>query len=172
MEIRALRPDDDRASFESGDDDLDRYFHRFAGQNQFRHQIGTTYVAVDGSRILGYVTIAAAQIETDRLTPALRRSLPGYPAPSLRVARLATAREAHGQGIGGALLKVTFRLALEMAKKYGGIGIMVDAKTNAISFYERFGFIKLDAVEGQSDIRPSPTLLFVSVKTIRAALKR
>jgi GNAT superfamily N-acetyltransferase len=172
MEIRALRPDDDRGPFVSGDDDLDRYFHQFAGQNQFRHQIGTTYDAVDGSRILGYVTIAAAQLEVDRITPALRRSLPGYAAPALRLARLATAREARGQGLGAALLKFTLQLALEMAEKYGCFGVIVDAKPGAVSFYERFGFVPLNPVEGQSDIRPSPAPLFLALKTIRAALKR
>lgn len=36
IEIRALREDDDRSQFHSGDPDLDRFFHKFAGQNQFR----------------------------------------------------------------------------------------------------------------------------------------
>ena len=48
MEIRALREEDDRAAFRSGDPDLDRFLHRYAGQNQFRHHVGTTYVAVEG----------------------------------------------------------------------------------------------------------------------------
>ena len=38
---------------ESGDADLDRFFHKFAGQNQFRHYVGVTYVAVADRRILG-----------------------------------------------------------------------------------------------------------------------
>ena len=39
---------DDRTRFRSGDADLDRFFQAYAGQNQFRHHIGTTYVAVEG----------------------------------------------------------------------------------------------------------------------------
>ena len=58
MEIRALRASDDRSPFQSGDEALDRFFHRYAGQNQFRHYIGVTYVAVDGRRILGFTTVA------------------------------------------------------------------------------------------------------------------
>ena len=45
MEIRALREDDQRSEFCSGNDSLDRFFREFAGQNQFRHHLGVTYVA-------------------------------------------------------------------------------------------------------------------------------
>ena len=45
IDIRPLRRDDNRQAFSSGDADLDRFFHKYAGQNQFRLHIGTTYVA-------------------------------------------------------------------------------------------------------------------------------
>ena len=47
LSVRRLRSSDDRSRFRSGQVDLDRFFLRFAGQNQFRHHLGTTYVAVD-----------------------------------------------------------------------------------------------------------------------------
>jgi hypothetical protein len=87
MEIRPLRETDDRAAFRSGDADLDRFFSKYAGQNQFRHHIGSTYVAMDGERIVGYATVAAGQVEGDVVTAALRRKLPRYPLPVLRLAR-------------------------------------------------------------------------------------
>jgi len=43
VEIRPLQPADDRRPFRSGDEALDLYFHRYAGQNQFRHHIGVSY---------------------------------------------------------------------------------------------------------------------------------
>lgn len=46
VEVRRLEPHDDRTRFRSGNVELDRFFLRYAGQNQFRHHIGTTYVAV------------------------------------------------------------------------------------------------------------------------------
>jgi hypothetical protein len=36
-----------RTAFRSGDPDLDRFLVKYAGQNQFRHHIGTSYVAVE-----------------------------------------------------------------------------------------------------------------------------
>lgn len=46
VSVRRLRSSDDRSGFRSGQVDLDRFFVRFAGQNQFRHHVGTTYVGV------------------------------------------------------------------------------------------------------------------------------
>jgi hypothetical protein len=37
----------------------------------------------------------------------------------------------------------------------------------AVDFYVRYGFIPLDAIEGQSDARPQPTPMFLSVRAIR-----
>ena len=62
VEIRALAPKDDRRSFRSGDAALELYFQRYAGQNQFRHHIGVTYVAVAGPAIVGFVTVSVASL--------------------------------------------------------------------------------------------------------------
>ncbi len=68
-EVRALRPEDDRTGFRSGDPDLDRFFRRFAGQNRFKHHLGVTYIAVEADTVLGFATVAAAQIEAMALPP-------------------------------------------------------------------------------------------------------
>ena len=46
IQIRPLQPSDPRQDFISGQIDLDTFFQRYAGQNQFRHHIGVTYVAL------------------------------------------------------------------------------------------------------------------------------
>jgi hypothetical protein len=79
--VRRLRPDDDRSSFDCGDADLNRFFHRYAGQNQFKHYLGTTYVAVEGERIAGFATVSPSQIEVRDLPQAIVRRLPHYPLP-------------------------------------------------------------------------------------------
>lgn len=170
MEIRALRPSDERESFQSGDDDLDRFLRRYAGQNQFRHHLGTTYVAVDDSRIVGYVTLAPSSIEAEKLSAAQRKSLPSYPLPILRLARMAVDQSVQNQGLGSELLRFVFTLALRMGEELGCIGVAVDAKPGAVRFYERLGFVALDTVEGRSDSRPQPALLFLPLSQIRAAV--
>ena len=105
MEIRALRPTDDRDSFHSGDEALDRFFHQYAGQNQFRHHLGVTYVAVDQRRVLGYATVAPRHIDIEDLPDRERRKLPRYPVPVLGLARLAVDTSARGAGLGAQLLR-------------------------------------------------------------------
>ncbi len=169
MEVRRLRESDDRASFSCGDEDLDRFFRRYAGQNQFRSHIGTTYVAVEEGAIVGYATIAPGDLEIDALPEAARKRLPRYPLPILRLARLAVDEREQGRGIGRALLRYVFALALEMSVTYGCLGVAVDAKASAVGFYEAYGFFPLEVVEGQQQARPQPTVLFLPLDEIEAA---
>jgi GNAT superfamily N-acetyltransferase len=164
--VRKLQPRDDRSAFDSGDPDLDRFFKRFAGQNQFKHYIGTTYVAEDDGQIVGFATVSAAQLEIRDLPPAKQGRLPRYPLPVLRLARLAVDRKAQGRGVGLTLLKAVFVLAKAMAADFGCIGIVVDAKPQAVRFYERYGFTSLEIVQGQLEDRPEPVAMFLEIGAI------
>jgi len=172
MEIRLLREGDDRSRFRSGDIDLDRFLQKYAGQNQFRHHIGTTYVAVQAERILGYLTVAPGHVEIDDLPVPLRRKLPSYPLPVLRIGRLAVDESVRGQGVGKLLLRFALQLALRLAREFGCVGVVVDAKTDSVSFYEKLGFMPLEILEGESEARPGPTALFLPIREIEAARKR
>lgn len=163
IEIRALTPQDDRSTFRSGDPDLDRFFIRFAGQNQFRHHLGVTYVAVDGGGILGFATVAAAQVEARDVPPDAATALPRYPLPVLRLARLAVSQEAGGRGIGQRLLRFVLALAHDMAGRMGCVGVVVDAKAGAVSFYERLGFLRMNLDAGELGDRPVPTPMYLAL---------
>ena len=164
--IRPLQADDNRSDFQSGNIELDRFFQRYAGQNQFRHHIGTTYVAVEDDGIVGFATVAASQIEIEHLPPPRRKRLPRYPLPVLRLARLATDERAQGQGVGQLLLKAVFVLAQRMSHDFGCIGVVVDAKPEAIGFYKKYGFFELETVQGQLGDRPEPTPMFLEIGAI------
>ena len=166
ISIRRLRPDDDRSQFRSGNVDLDRFFQRFAGQNQFRHHIGTTYVAIDDGGILGFVTVATSEIAAEGVPERQRKHLPRYPLPVLRLARLATEGSARGRGIGSALLQAVFTLAHTMADDLGCVGVVVDAKPEAIAFYEKLGFVTLEPRAGQLGDRPEPLPMFLELGAI------
>ena len=170
MEIRALRPSDDRRAFRSGDDALDRFLHRFAGQNQFRHHLGVTYVAVDGGTILGFATVAARHVDVEDLPESVRRKLPRYPVPVLGLARLAVDRLAQSSGMGAQLLRFVLMLAAKMADDVGCAGVLVDAKPGAVDFYARYGFKPIETLEGESDVRPRPTTMWLGMNAIKRAL--
>ena len=171
MEIRPLREADDRTTFHSGEPDLDRFLIKYAGQNQFRHHIGTTYVAAEDNRILGYATVAAGHVEADDLPLGLLRNLPRYPLPVLRLARLAVHSTARDRGLGKELLRHVFLLAQTMSEEYGCVGVVVDAKPDAVDFYTRFGFSPLEVVEGQKESRPKPMPMFLPLDLIERALE-
>ncbi len=168
VEVRPLEADDDRSDFRSGNEDLDRFFRRYAGQNQFRHHIGTTYVAVIAGRIVGYATVAASHIEAEGLPRQLRRRLPNYPLPVLRLARLAVDERSTGSGIGPMLLRAVFVIARRIAEEVGCVGILVDAKLPAVPFYERYGFVAIDVRQGTLGDRPEPVVMFLPLTDIPA----
>ncbi|MGH7780192.1 MAG: GNAT family N-acetyltransferase [Candidatus Binataceae bacterium] len=170
IEVRLLRASDDRASFESGDEQLDLFFRRYAGQNQFRHHIGITYVAIKAGAILGFATIAAGHIEIEKLPASLLKNLPNYPLPIVRLARLAAAIGARSSGVGEHLMRAVFSAALELREHLGCVGVVVDAKPGAQSYYSRFGFVELEVIEGMLEERPAPTPMFLPLTEIAQAL--
>ena len=169
MEIRALRPSDARSLFQSGDEAIDRFFHRYAGQNQFRHYLGVTYVAVDSGRILGFVTVAPRHLDIDDLPERARKKLPRYPVPVLGLARLAVDKSAQSAGIGAQLLRFVNKLAAKMADELGCAGVVVDAKPGAVKFYAKYGFMPFEVLEGQSAARPRPTAMWLPIQEIKVA---
>jgi GNAT superfamily N-acetyltransferase len=170
IEVRRLPPTDDRTRFRSGNLELDRFFANYAGQNQFKHHVGSTYVAADESgTVFGFATVSASELLAASLTPRERKGLPLYPLPVLRLARLAVDERAQGLGIGRLLLRSVFVLAREMADSVGCTGVVVDAKPQAVSYYRNFGFLALEIDAGELGDRPQPLAMFLKLGTIPRA---
>ncbi len=130
-----------RADFDCGEGALNDFLLRQAGQLQ-RRGFGKTYVALadDGLTIHGYVSVSAGQVATRQLPEGLK--LPRYPAPMLRVGRLAVDVRQQGCGIGQDLLAFALQLALEFSQQVGLYAVLVEAKGDkAKAFYTRLGFI-------------------------------
>jgi len=130
-----------RAGFNCGEPALDVFLTNLAGQQQ-RKNFGRTYVAVaeDGLTVLGFVTVSAGQVATADMPTGLK--LPRYPAPVMRVGRLAVDSKHRGRGIGKALLRFALGLAQEWSAHVGIYGIVVEAKhVSARDFYLGLGFL-------------------------------
>jgi GNAT superfamily N-acetyltransferase len=169
VEIRPLRPEDDRSSFSCGQPDLDRFFHHYAGQNQFKLHVAITYVALAGGRLLGFATVTVGSVERTNLpSQRLGRRLPAYPLPILRLARLGVDRQAQGLGVGRALLRHVPALALQQRASLGCVGVVTDAKPEAVDFYRRCGFEPLEGVcEGA--LHGDATPLFLHLEAVDEA---
>jgi GNAT superfamily N-acetyltransferase len=171
IEIRPLARDDDRSGVSCGQADLDRFFEHYAGQNQFRLHLAVTYVALVEARIVGFATVAASSIERTGVPSArLRKRLPAYPLPVLRLARLGVDTRVQGLGIGKALLRHVLALAVEQCARIGCVGVVTDAKPEAVRFYQGLGFVPVEGVrEGLLHGEPLP--MFLAIDTIASAFE-
>jgi ribosomal protein S18 acetylase RimI-like enzyme len=172
VEFRLLQTTDDRSQFSSGNIELDRFFQRYAGQNQFKHYVGSTYVLCQNAQIIGYATVSAGEICAQNLDETLKKRLPDYPLPILRIARLAIDKRFQGLKLGKKLLRHCFELALAMKTGYGCIGVVVDAKAESVEFYKKLGFVALPILSGELNEKPQPETLFLPIKSIEKALAK
>ena len=149
-----------RTDFDCGEDALNDFLRKQAGQLQ-RRGFGKTYVALaaDGITVSGFVSISAGQVVTSQLPEALK--LPRYPAPVLRLGRLAVDARCQGAGIGRDLLAFALQLALEFSQQVGVYAVLVEAKNTQIkTFYKKLGFI--ETVD-------DPLCLFLPIATLAKA---
>lgn len=138
--IEVLDSHHDRRQFSCGDRELDDYLKRFARQHAST-RISRTYVAVKGTTILGFYSLAMAAIRKDHLPALHRTKFPSFPLPVARLARLAVDLKFQRQGIGELLLANALTRCLHLSNEIGMVGVIVDAKNEtAKKFYERFEF--------------------------------
>lgn len=166
VHVRRLESSDDRSSFHCGDIELDRFFQRYASQNQFRHHIGTTYVAMASDQVVGFVTVSTGEMTAEKISKIAQKRLPAYPIPILRTARLAVDIRFQGLGIGKLLLRAMLELAVTLRDQVGCAGVVVDAKQDSIEFYTCLGFTALDVVTGVLKDRPEPVAMFLPINLI------
>ena len=107
----------------------------------------------------------------EKLTKRLRKHLPAYPLPILRLARLAVDERFQGHGVGKLLLRAMLELALEMRGRVGCIGVVVDAKPDAVAFYSALGFEAIELVSGALGDRPEPVAMLLPIGQIAAVVK-
>ena len=167
MRVRTLERSDVRDGFTCGEPSLDAFLVRYAWQDQTRHRLGVTYVAVDDTtrRVVGYFTLAAASLSSDACGHAAAYS----EVPVLRIGRLAVDSRVQGVGVGSELLHAALRIALDQSKLVGCVGVLVDARSESVGFYERFGFQSIAALVGGTAVRPRPVPVFLSIGRIRRA---
>ena len=132
--------------FDCGNEDLNIYFQKYAAPNDVVN-ISKSFVCFDGDKksIIGFYTLCAANIINANLPDDLKRSLPKYPYPCVRIARLGVDKKYQKQNYGKALLKDAFLRIINASSSIGVYGVLVDSKEESRIFYEHFGFIKLNS---------------------------
>jgi predicted N-acetyltransferase YhbS len=156
-----LRPDHDVATFACGSANLDDYLVTRAVADQRAHK-SRTYVAVKGTRVVGYYTLAAAGVEPDHATARAGKGQGNQTVPAILLARLAVDADHQGCGLGEALLLEALWRSLTASETIGARVVLVHAAdARARAFYERYGF----------EASPtSPLHLMVLMRDVRATL--
>ena len=130
-----------RAEFDCNDTDLNRWLQQMARQHRARG-IASTFVAVeqlDSPQILGYYALNFAELVSKNLPASLAKRLPEK-VPVFRVARLAVSAAYQQKRIGEYLLMDAVARATRIKAETGGVGVLVNAKPNALNFYKKYGF--------------------------------
>ena len=133
----------DRSGFRCGEPSLDAFLQRYAAQQRAKG-LSSIFVLIDTdspSKILGFYTLSAAQVDAVQLSDAQRKVLPRYPIPCIRMGRLACSVDVQGRGIGAMLIGLAVDRCLKVKSQVGAYALMVDAKHAAAkAFYQHYGF--------------------------------
>lgn len=149
-------------SFDCEIDVLNEFLSKYAQKND-KLGIGKTFIALNQQdKIVGYFTLATAQVAYQEIPDDYRGKLPKYPIPALRIARLSVDKELEGKGVGKWLLAQAFIKIIQVADVTGIYFIIVDAKETSKSFYEHYGFIKF---------KDEDLTYFILVDTVRKAIQ-
>lgn len=101
---RKLLSEDDRNSFSSGAPELDRWFQRFALENQ-RANPAVTYVMTEEETTVGHYSIVVSAVEKHLAPEKFNKPSDPTLIPCILLARLAISEQHQGRGLGAALFK-------------------------------------------------------------------
>jgi len=153
----------DKSAFSCGQDMLDRYLHKQAGQDMKR-RLSVVFVLseeTESGRVKGYYTLSNDNIPYDQVPLNIQKKMPSsYSSlPTTLLGRLAVDRNFQGQGLGEQLLLDALKRSYDIsASEIGSIAVVVDPLDKiAAGFYAQYGFIQL----------PDRGRMFLPMKTIK-----
>lgn len=148
-----------RASFKSGNAELDTYLHQVAKQDA-KKRVSACFVHTNNQQeVIGYYTLSNSAIPRNMLPESFLKQLPKYKElPVTLLGRLAVDKKHQGTKIGSMLLIDALKRSFELSVTIGSIAVVVDPiDDSAIRFYQKFGFIPL----------PYSGKMFLPMKTIQ-----
>lgn len=144
-EVVALGKNHDRARFDCGDDELNRYLSQYANQHA-KKGISKTYVLIDDgnpNEVLGFYCMGAYALDNSG------RVLAGYPneIPACLIGRFAINKAMQGKSLANHLFAHAFAHIAKTAKIMGLAYVVVDLKRDELApFYQKMGFQRLSGL--------------------------
>jgi ribosomal protein S18 acetylase RimI-like enzyme len=138
---RPLADSDNRDLFDCGRDSLNGWFRRHAWANHLNGSSRVSVIAdVPTGRIVGYVTLSAAQIERAFLPKSQQRNRPD-PLSMTLLGQLAVDKDVQRRGHAASLLVFALKTAMHAAAIVGSVGVITHPLDDgARGFYARWGF--------------------------------
>ncbi len=144
LKIEAINKSHNRKSFDCGQQVLNAYIAKIARQHNEKG-LSKTFVLIDEQQpddIIAYFTLVVCEIQP----PQNDKQFKPYPhlLPVLTLARLAVDVHFQKKGYAKLLLGNVIHKALIIAEQVGIIGIVIDAKNQAVAaMYQKYDFIVL-----------------------------
>ena len=149
----------DRSAFDCGQQAVNDWFRRQAGQSQ-RSNNTRTILAVQGTWVAGFYASRVGTMEKGEVAEAFGVGRARYPMPAILLAQLGVDVRSQGRGLGVSLLVHALESFLAVADKVGVEVVLVDALTTELcAFYRKMGFRSLE----DRHLR-----MFMPVKVLRA----
>ncbi|WP_292520977.1 GNAT family N-acetyltransferase [Methanoculleus sp.] len=140
LSFERLTANRDTLSFFCAHQELIDYLTVDALKNQDAH-VAVTYLAIYKGKCVGYFSLLNDSIIKKDIDPEDDKDWYTYSYyPAIKIARFATHQEYEGRGVGRAMLTVIRSIATTVSKYSGCCVLTVDAKPDAESFYDKFGF--------------------------------
>jgi len=153
-----------RRDFDCGIKELNKYLRQFAIPND-KNNIGKTFIAVEKSKpykTIGYYTVSMAQILFNDLSDKIKKGIPKYPIPAMRIGKLAVDSHFQGKRVGSFLLRDALLRAIAISSGVALYCVIVDAFNEmAKLFYLKYGFIAF---------KEKPLTLILALKPIKETI--
>jgi len=147
--IEPLGARHDRAAFSCGNQQLDSYLQRQAGQDMKKRAAVPFVITPDHKTIAGFYTLSQYAMDLGELPEEIGKKMPRYPMVSATLlGRLAVSERFRGQRLGERLLMDALHRALQSSKQIASAAVVVGAKDDqAAAFYRKYGFMDLPKIE-------------------------
>jgi predicted GNAT family N-acyltransferase len=157
--IEPLTKGHDRAAFSCGNEALDNYLKKQAGQDVAKRAAACFVLTPDSKTVAGFYTLSQYSVDLVKLQKEIVAKLPRYPeVPATLLDRLAIGAEFRGQKLGEFLLLDALHRSLRQSRQVASAAVIVDAKDEAArNFYLHFEFVPLPDI---------PNRLFLPMRTI------
>lgn len=137
--------------------ELEKHIKQYAYKHS-KDGLFQTYLLKFKDKFIGYISFSNISIDgknkdinIDTLKDILNISKSfTYPIPALKITRLCVFDDFQRYGFGSIFLEFSYLLGFIQQYKLGCKALVVDSKKEAISFYQKFGFINID-LESDSD---------------------